>query len=178
MQNYRYIFVNSNTKCNKNSIAIKIPPVTKLSYEIDTSILSAIENCNVSVRMYEIDGMQLGCTYSKILSAGGKFPLSANTNVVAFVDITLPDVVQLVSGVNCMIALTKQGIAYGRGENAIGELAIGDTTKQEEWTKINVCSNAVTHVAYSCGHVLFLAGDGQVFSCGSNATGQLVKRLA
>lgn len=122
--------------------------------------------------MNEIPNVQL--IYSKILSAGSGAPLSAKSNVYKFVDITLSDVVQILAGDHSIIALTTQGLVYGRGNNTYGELALGDTKERKEWTKTNGFPSAVKQVAYGSNHALFLTVDGQVFSCGSNSFGQLV----
>lgn len=152
-----------------------MPYVTTLSYKIENDAISAIENCNINVRVNVISVTQPMMSYSKILSAGSKMPLSANSNVSSFVDIILPNVLQIVSGATSMIALTTQGQVYGRGGNEDGELALGDAT--ENWTKIEGFPNAIKQVALNHKHSLFLSYDGQVFSCGGNQFGQLVIQI-
>lgn len=76
-------------------------------------VVNTIASCNADIEMNEI---QPRINYSKIYSAGLNNPLSADSNVESFVDITLLDVVQVTSGESSVIALTKQGIVFGRKE--------------------------------------------------------------
>lgn len=150
---------------------MKLPPVTVLSYSFTTDTVNAIEKCIVNIEMNRINAAQAITGYSKILSAGYN---EYNSNNTKFIDVTLPDVAQIVSGQCSMIALTKQGCVYGRGQNEFGELVSSDHTMRTEWTEIEKFQDVVKQVAYNNNHALFLTEDGQVFSCGSNVFGSLV----
>lgn len=149
--------------------------VTKLSCKFNDVLLNMIVNSRVIVHQQAINVAlppSLPIRLPKILSAGAKEVLEQDSN--SFVDVTLQDVVQIASGHSSMIALTKQGEVYGRGLNRTGELALGDTNSQTEWTRVTGMPSAMEQVALRCSHSLFLSVEGKVFSCGSNTKGQLV----
>lgn len=85
----------------------------------------------------------------------------------------LDDVIQIESGENSMIALTKQGNVYGKGINQYGELALGDNNARLNWTQIPFPFK-VKQIACKYLHTLFLTENGCVYSCGANSYGQLV----
>lgn len=115
--------------------------------------------------------------YSKILCAGYQNPLLAAERVTSFMDITLPDVVQITSGVQSILALTDQGFVYGRGKNTHGELALGDTNPKGTWTQIEGFSSPVRQIAMRGLYALFLTDDGRIYSTGDNKEGQLVSTM-
>lgn len=149
-----------------------MPPLTKLAFEFDNSVINAISACNIQIDM-QVNDVQPVVNYSQILSAGFGKPLSAKSSVSSFVNISLKEIVQIESGYCSMIALTKHGKVFGRGNNEDGELALGDTNPRNEWTHV-AFPNAVKQIAFSHSHALFLTVDSQVFSCGCNDCGQLV----
>lgn len=110
-----------------------------------------------------------------LFTAGSTEVLLTQKHVSCFIDISLcHDVIQIDSGVLGMIALTKQGNVYGRGENGFGELGLGDINARHAWTHIPFQSK-VKQVSCKHFHTLFLTEEGQVYSCGLNDYGQLVK---
>lgn len=113
-------------------------------------------------------------SYSNLLSAGANRPLSQIFLDARFTDISLQNIVQIASGYNSILAVTKQGEVHGRGANTNGELALGDTKARSSWTKITGFPCAIKQVSLNCMHSLFLTEDGQVYSCGNNEDGQLV----
>lgn len=103
--------------------------------------------------------------------------LHQSNDGAVFNDVTLTDIVQITSGETCALALTANGIVYGRGGNENGELAQGDTYPVPNWTKIANFHCIVMKIALKRDHCLFLTMDGQVFSSGNNEQGQLVCAL-
>lgn len=91
-----------------------------------------------------------------------------------FVDISLNQVTNVVSGFNSMLALTLNGEVFGRGSNEYGELGLGDLNTREIWTRLTVFQNEVIQIALGAYHSLFLTADQVLFSCGGNGFGQLV----
>lgn len=148
-----------------------LPRVANLSCAFVHDLANVISNSAANI--------QLGITgnrhsYSNLLTAGCKDPLVSDSAVFEFVDITIPNVSYISSGAASMLALTHNGDVFGRGKNGQGELATGDNTVRQSWTKIEGFPCAVKEIAFNYYHSLFLTTNGQVFSCGSNGFGQLV----
>lgn len=137
-------------------------------------MINGIRNINASVKYQNLNSINEMVNYANIGATGYSLPLSTESNAVFQCNITLPDVVQIVSGETSLIALTKQGNVFGRGRNTYGELAIGDRLERQTWSQIDGFSCPVVQVAYNHRHALFLTVGGNVFSCGSNEHGQLV----
>lgn len=155
--------------------ALKLPEITRLVCTFDEQLIDVIRNGTISLRQVKelaLNSKRQRVTYSSLVSAGSIITTSENVN--SFVTINLPDVEQITSGLSSIVALTTQGYVYGRGSNACGELALGDTKSRNEWTIINGFPCAVKQVSCQCEHSLFLTVDGQIFSCGNNEYGQLV----
>lgn len=113
-------------------------------------------------------------TTTTILTAGSKDVLLTQTDSTCFVDISLnQDAIQIDSGLENMIAITKQGNVYGRGKNVFGELGLGDNNMRNHWTPI-LFPCKMKQVSCKFTHSLFLSENGQVYSCGENNNGQLV----
>lgn len=160
------------TLVQQNKVTAEVPPISKLYYPFDSNVINAIADSSTNI-ILQI-GFDSQPRYSTILRSGLKFPLSINSHVYNFVDITLADIVQITSGENSMIALTRHGDVYGQGFNFDGELALGDSKARKEWAKIEGFTSPVKQVAYNRTHALFLTVEGNVFSCGDNNDGQLV----
>lgn len=73
-----------------------------------------------------------------------------------------------------MVALDAMGHAYAWGDNTAGNLGNGTTSSQTNAVAVTM-PDKVTFVAIAAGanHVVALAADGDVYTWGSNATGQL-----
>jgi alpha-tubulin suppressor-like RCC1 family protein len=77
-------------------------------------------------------------------------------------------------GYNFEIVLMTDGSVYGCGNNGSGQLGIGNTTNQYNFTQMPLPSGK-TAKSVSCGNnfTIVLMTDGTVYGCGRNAEGQL-----
>jgi alpha-tubulin suppressor-like RCC1 family protein len=71
--------------------------------------------------------------------------------------------------------LLENGEVYACGYNYNGQLGLGDTTKRNTWTRINLptLNGTVKTVIAGGFHSFLLLESGEVYACGSNADGQL-----
>ncbi|HEY1100828.1 MAG TPA: chromosome condensation regulator RCC1, partial [Myxococcota bacterium] len=75
-------------------------------------------------------------------------------------------------GQNASIVLDSTGHVWGFGDNANGQLCLGDTTNRLRPTRVEGIDDVVAvHRGFS--HTLLLKADGTVWACGLNTSGQL-----
>lgn len=108
-----------------------------------------------------------------VWSVDGTRIKSNQIHLINPVEIPLDDIIQIDSSDQNMIALTKQGNAYGKGSNETGQLALGDINERNVWTHIPLPFK-VKKVSCKSRHSLFLSCEGNVYSAGLNLSGQLV----
>ncbi len=107
----------------------------------------------------------------------GKLFDSVNRSVDLGFDSDLGDIVALAEGPNTVFAVTRDGKLYGWGENAVGQLGLGDSLPTHERPQRVRTGGGVRRVA--CGHdpvrvfTLALLDDLTVASWGDNSRGQL-----
>lgn len=111
---------------------------------------------------------------SKLLVAGDNDLLGFAEPLTTYCDISVPNVIDIVSGSGCILALTTNGDVFGRGMNEHGELALGDELERISWAGIATLTKSVKQVALKADHSMFVTFDGTLYTCGANQYGQLV----
>lgn len=116
---------------------------------------------------------QIEASYSKFLATRNRDALPSITTS-SFADITFKNDEKFISsGLWSTFSLTNSGNVYGMGTNFHGE--IFETREPfEEWVRVEFAFK-VKQIAYNYNHCLVLTAGGDVYSCGSNSYGQLVR---
>ncbi len=83
-------------------------------------------------------------------------------------------IARLAIGQNDAAAITTDGDVYVWGPNDHGQLGLGDETQRRSAIKVPFPADVkISAVDFGGAHMLALATDGRVFSCGNNQNGQL-----
>ena len=72
-----------------------------------------------------------------------------------------------------MLMLDRAGNVYTTGWNNVGQLGLGHTQSVHVFTKIDSFCDKIIEIAAGWDFSIFLTEQGEVFTCGSNAFGQL-----
>jgi alpha-tubulin suppressor-like RCC1 family protein len=129
-----------------------------------------------------------GINYSFAISSNGKvyatgwnhhgqLGLGDNTNRNAFTEVTdLSDknIIAISARGSHSLALSNNGKVYATGNNAFGELGLGDNTHRNTFKEVSSL-NGKNIIALSAGrsHSLALSNNGKVYAAGANSDGQL-----
>ena len=79
----------------------------------------------------------------------------------------------LAAGYYHSLALKGDGTVWACGFNSSGQLGLGDTTNRSSPVQVASLGNSVKALAAGYYHSLALQGDGTVWACGFNSSGQL-----
>lgn len=94
-------------------------------------------------------------------------------NIFKFAKCELMNIIQHASGSeDTLLLLSLTGQVYVSGTNKYGQLGLGQTNIQYEWTIIPNLNNVIK-IAAGNYHSLFLTADEKVYACGRNDKGQL-----
>jgi len=106
------------------------------------------------------------------LGLGHKRPMTGVNQVIALADSTI---VQAEAGWAHMLALDEQGVAFGWGDNSLGQLGLGfkDSPITEVATIERLRDKGVYFLATGYFHTFALTDSGMVYGFGSNDHGQL-----
>ncbi|KAL0483078.1 hypothetical protein AKO1_014961 [Acrasis kona] len=88
-------------------------------------------------------------------------------------ELTDKDVVDVECGEYAYYALTKSGMVYCWGKNVDGCLGLGEDVTEVQVPTLIPSLRSVTQLSSGKSHVLALCDNGQLFSFGNNASGQL-----
>ena len=92
---------------------------------------------------------------------------------------TINDVVNISCTLVTLAFVTKDGNVYTMGDNADGQLGLGDTTPRLTPTLIDRgYEGKIVRVACGSTHTAFLSDRGEIYVCGSNFSGQLGLRYS
>ena len=83
------------------------------------------------------------------------------------------DLVRGAGGGGHMLMLDRAGNVYTTGWNNVGQLGLGHTQSVHVFTKIDSFCDKIIEIAAGWDFSIFLTEQGEVFTCGSNAFGQL-----
>ena len=106
-------------------------------------------------------------------------PVDSESNILSFsiVEELAGEEIVCISGMyNHFLAVSKEGRVFGCGSNANGRLSLGKETKSvSSFTEILTLGGYQIRSAYAgYSHSLFETCEGQILSCGSNVSGQLL----
>jgi alpha-tubulin suppressor-like RCC1 family protein len=117
----------------------------------------------------------------KVYAAGyneyGQLGLGDTTDRNTFTKVTSlsgKNITAIFAGDYHSLALSSDGKVYATGQNAYGQLGLGDTTDCNTFTDVTSLSGK-TIIAISVGgfHSLALSNDGKIYATGNNYYGQL-----
>ena len=121
-----------------------------------------------------------GILYGAGNNSFGQLGLGDNVDRDTFTPITLPDgkkVAQVSTSGSHTLVLTREGELYVTGYNEYGELGTGESglaTNKNTFTSVTVQGNKkVVQISAGGIHSMVLTADGEVFTTGSNMSGQL-----
>lgn len=134
--------------------------------------------CAICNSKTNVDELQIP-KYLHLLAAGCGLPLASPSNKVnKFLTIDLDNVVRIDGTGKATIAMTLDGSVFGLGTNLDGELSLGHALHVPSWQSISQFAyKPMRNVKCGNRHSMFLTRDGQVFTCGSNQYGQLVRQV-
>jgi alpha-tubulin suppressor-like RCC1 family protein len=120
------------------------------------------------------DGTVWACGRNRFGELGDGTTTQRLNPVQVMISATAPliNVVDVATGSYHSLFLLKDGTVCGCGTNSVGQLGIGNTTKQSFPVKMSIVSNA-KNIAAGYSHSLILTNDGTLYACGDNSFGQL-----
>ena len=71
------------------------------------------------------------------------------------------------------LILKNDGTLWGCGQNAYGQLGLGDATNRKTFTETTTNVDDVKSIYCGRNHTFMLKNDGTLWGCGSNTYGQL-----
>ena len=71
------------------------------------------------------------------------------------------------------LILKNDGTLWGTGQNAYGQLGLGDTTDRNTFTQITTNADDIKEIYCGENYAFILENDGTLWGCGANGGGQL-----
>jgi alpha-tubulin suppressor-like RCC1 family protein len=104
----------------------------------------------------------------------GQLALGSAKGKNFFSHINLENIIKISCGSYHTFALDKMGVLYGCGSNEYGQLGLSHNDSKASFTKLNIDKTGIIS-SISCGgyHTILLNTNGDIFSTGHNASGQL-----
>jgi alpha-tubulin suppressor-like RCC1 family protein len=121
--------------------------------------------------MLKNDGTVWACGYNN----KGQLGLNDTTNRTSFTQVTtnISDVKEIICGRYHTFMLKNDSSMYSCGDNANGQLGLGDTTQRTTFTQAATNTSNIKQIVCGGNHTFIIKNDGSVYACGDNAEGQL-----
>ena len=139
----------------------------------------AIPNADIKSRIKVLDDVvevSTGGSYSLCLTSNGRVHVLDEKKRPVLVH-GLNNAVQVSSGGSHFLCLRADGQVYAFGDNAVGQLGLGDNKRSHNVVIIPDLNNIV-QVSAGVNYSLCLTSDGQVYGFGSDSYGKLGRKIS